>query len=88
MGKAKGVVSEAEWNAGRSAAGDVEKAGAILVALKEVGKGGMNMEQIGKAAGIKWPYSTVVALVKAGTLEVKKIGKANYFRIKAARRSS
>lgn len=82
MGKSKGVISEKEWSQGVNASGDVEKATAILAALEKAGKGGMNMDRIGLESGLKWPYSTVKALVKAGTLEVKKIGKANYFRIK------
>lgn len=87
MGKSKGVISEKEWSQGVSASGDVEKAGAILAVLEKEGRGGMNMARIGLESGLKWPYSTVKALVKAGTLEVKKIGKANYFRIKRAKGS-
>ena len=88
MGKSKGVVSEQEWNSGVSASGSPEKASAILKVLEDVGTGGSTMAHIGLKAGIRWPYSTVRALVKAGTLEVKKIGKANYFRIKRKRASA
>ena len=82
----KGVISEKEWSSGVSAAGNVEKAAAILKVLEGAGRGGMNMSRIGLESGLKWPYSTVQALVKAGTLEKKKVGKANYFRIKTARK--
>jgi len=82
MAKSKGVVSEQEWTSGVSASGDAEKATAILAVLEKVGKGGMNMARIGLESGLKWPYSTVKALEKAGTLEFTKIGKANYFRIR------
>ena len=85
MGKSKGVISEKEWSQGVSASGDVEKATQILAALEKEGRGGMNMARIGLESGLKWPYSTVRAMVKAGTLEVKKVGKANYFRIKRAK---
>lgn len=78
----KGIISAEEWAKGKSATGDVEKASAILAVLKEVGKGGASMGAIGRKCGVKWPYSTVLALKKAGTLERKKIGKAYYYRIK------
>lgn len=84
MGKSKGVISEQEWNSGVNASGDSEKAAKVVVVLEKVGKGGMNMVQIGLESGLKWPYSTVQTLLKAGTLEKHKVGKANYFRVRKA----
>ena len=78
----KGIISAEEWAKGKSSVGNVEKASAVLEVLKEVGKGGANMGAIGRSSGLKWPYSTVQALRKSGTLERKKIGKAYFYRIK------
>lgn len=88
MAKSKGVISEKEWASGVSATGDAEKATVILKAIESAGRGGMNMVRIGLESGLKWPYSTVKALEKAGTLEVKKVGKANYFRIRHAKKAA
>jgi hypothetical protein len=75
-------ISEEEWASGKTAGSSAQKASAILVAFTGLGKGAINMEAIREASGLKWPYSTVKALVKAGTLEQKKLGKALYYRIK------
>ena len=88
MGKAKGAISETEWNRGRSAAGSPEKAGAIIEALEEVAPGALSMAAIGQKSGITWPYSTVKELVKSGTLEQKKIGKAMYYRLKRKKKTA
>lgn len=87
MARSKGVISEQEWATGVSTSTDSEKAAKVLKALKEVGRGGMTMDAIKAASGLKWPYSTVQALKKLGTLEVNKVGKANYFRIKGAKKA-
>ena len=83
---AKGVISEKEWDSGSSAQGVGEKASAILVYLRKL-DGAASMTAIAKGTKIKWPYSTVVAMAKQGTLEVKKIGKAKYYRVKGQRKA-
>ena len=87
MGKTKGVISEQEWTAGKSATGDVEKSSAIVQVLQKAGTSALTMEAIKRETGLKWPYSTVLALYKAGTLERKKISKAHYYRLKRGRKS-
>lgn len=82
---AKGIISEEEWDSGASAQGVGEKAGAILKFLRSI-DGGANMKAIAKGTKIKWPYSTVDAMYKQGTLDRKKVGKANYFRIKGQKK--
>lgn len=82
MSKVKGVISEEEWGEGKSAGGSMEKASAVLKVLQEVKEGAVTMEYIQRKCGLKWPYSTVKALVKAGTIEQKKIGKALFYRLK------
>lgn len=82
---AKGIISEKEWKSGSSALGVGEKAGAILEYLRKV-DGAASMKAIKAGTKITWPYSTVVAMAKQGTLEWKKIGKAKYYRIKGQRK--
>lgn len=85
---AKGIISEKEWDSGTSAQGVGEKAGAILVYLRKLEDGtGASMKAIASGTKIKWPYSTVIAMVKQGTLEEKKAGKAKYYRIKGQRKA-
>lgn len=81
MGKSKDRISEDEWNDGKSATGNVEKASAIIQVLEKVTPGALSMKAIKERTGITWPYSTVKALVKSKTLEQKKIGKALYYRL-------
>lgn len=85
----KGIITEKEWKAGTSSSSSPEKAAKVLTFLKTLGANGANMTAIKEGSGLKWPYSTVQALLKAGTLEKKKIGKANFFRMKGgAKRAS
>jgi len=77
-----GIVSEEEWNNGAGKSTDSEKAVRVIAYLTTLGRNGAKMTAIAKGTGLKWPYSTVVAMVKAGTLEAKKIGKAKAYRVK------
>ena len=85
MGKTKGIISAEEWAKGISAQGDDEKRSAIIKVLEEGNGAAYSMEAIGRKSGLKWPYSTVQALVKAGKVERKKIGKAHYYKLKVAK---
>lgn len=78
----KGIITEKEWKSGTASSTSPEKAAKVLTFLKTLGRNGANMDAIAKGSGLKWPYTTVKNLQKVGTLEVKKIGKANFFRIK------
>ena len=81
--KGKGIVSAKEWDSGSSTTNGTEKATKVLSFLETLEKNaGANMKAIAKGTGLTWPYSTVQALVKAGTVEEKKIGKAKFFRVK------
>lgn len=85
---AKGIISEREWDSGTSAQGVGEKASVILEYLRKLEDGtGASMKAIQAGTKIRWPYSTVVAMAKQGTLEVKKAGKAKYYRIKGQRKA-
>ena len=78
-----GIVSEAEWNDGASQASDSAKAAKVVAFLGTLGRSGAKMPAIAKGTGLKWPYSTVKALQKAGAVEAKKVGKAMAYRLKA-----
>ena len=80
--KITGVISAQDWENGSSSGNDSEKAAKVLVYLGTLAKGeAASMKAIKENAGMKWPYSTVKALVKLGTVAEKKIGKKNYFRV-------
>ena len=83
----KGIITEKEWTSGTSSSTSPEKASKVLSFLQTLGKKGANMNAIAQGSGLKWPYTTVRNLVKVGTLEEKKIGKANFFRIKGGARA-
>lgn len=78
----KGIITEKEWTAGTASSTSPEKAAKVLTFLKSLGAKGANMVAIAEGSGLKWPYTTVQNLLKAGTLEKKKVGKANFFRMK------
>lgn len=82
----KGVISEEDWDNGTSASGSIEKSSAVISYLGTVHAAKMSAIALGTK--LKWPYSTVQALVKAGTLERKKIGKAYFYRLKQGKRST
>ena len=68
---AKGLISEKEWNSGTSAQGVGEKAGVILQYLRKV-DGAASMKAIQAGTKIVWPYSTVIAMCKQGSLEWRR----------------
>ena len=84
---AKGVITEKEWESGSASASGSAKAAGILKYLGSV-DGAASMKAIKAGTKITWPYSTVQDLVKLGTLEFRKIGKAKYYRMKKARKSA
>ncbi len=79
----KGVISAKDWDAGVGTSTSTEKASKVLSFLETLETGeAAKMTTIGVGSGLKWPYSTVRALVKAGAVEEKKLGKAKYYRMK------
>lgn len=72
-------ISEEEWQNG-SAVSVSENKVAVLAAFKGL-KGGLDMREIGKRSGLKWPYGAVKALVEAGQLERKQFGKKFGYRL-------
>jgi hypothetical protein len=79
----QGVISAKEWDAGVGTTTSTEKAAKVIRFLESLEENAAaKMTAIATGSGLKWPYSTVKALVKAGTVEEKKLGKAKYYRLK------
>ena len=76
-----GKISEENWEKGISL-GNGEKEKKILEELGKIGKMGMDIVGIREVSGVKWIWSSLGKLNKEGKVEVKKIGKKNYYRIK------
>jgi hypothetical protein len=76
-----GKISEESWEKGISL-GNGEKEGKILEVLGKIGKMGIDVEGVREESGIKWVWGSLVKLNVEGKVEVKKIGKKNYYRIK------
>ena len=82
----KGVVSAQDWDKGTTGASQSDKAAKVLVYLEGLEKGaGAFMPAIAAGTGLKWPYSTVKALVKSGAVQEKKLGKALAYRAKPSK---
>lgn len=76
------IISEVEWESG-SAVSASENKEAVLKAFAKVAKGkGLDMKEIGKLSGLKWPYGAVKSLVADEKLERKKFGKKYGYRLK------
>ncbi len=81
--KTKGIVSANDWDTGVSGESSSEKAQKIVEYLGTLAKGeGAMMVAIKEGTGLKWPYSAVKVLVKAKTVEQKKVGKALAYRLR------
>jgi len=74
-------ISEEEWANG-SAVSASENREAVLKAFAKVKGAGMDMKEIGKLSGLKWPYGAVKTLVEEGKLERKQFGKKFGYRLK------
>jgi len=73
-------ISEKEWEEG-SAVSASENKEAVLKAFGKVAGKGMDMKEIAKLSGLKWPYGAVKALVEDGKLERKQFGKKFGYRM-------
>ena len=73
-------INEEEWESG-SAVSASENKEAVLKAFGKVKGKGMDMKEIGKLSGLKWPYGAVKALVEDGKLERKQFGKKFGYRL-------
>lgn len=81
-----GIISESDWDNGTAGANNSEKKNKVLEYLSGLEKGAAApMKTIGEQTGLKWPYSTVTKMVSDKVLEVRKIGKKNFFRVKASK---
>jgi|SaaInl4_150m_RNA_FD_contig_21_2353291_length_293_multi_5_in_0_out_0_1 hypothetical protein len=79
----KGIISGDDWDKGTAGESQSAKAQKVLKFLSTLEKGASaSMVAIASGTGLKWPYSTVIALGKSGTIEAKKLGKAKYYRLK------
>ena len=74
----KEVISEEEWENGKSREGNEEKELEIMKVLKSGER--ISSKGISERSGIKWVYSSLVNLVKKKKVERKKIGKKYYYR--------
>jgi hypothetical protein len=72
-------ISEKDWAEGTAVSASENKV-AVLGAFKGI-KGGLDMKEIGKLSGLKWPYGAVKALVEDGKLERKQFGKKFGYRL-------
>lgn len=75
-------ISEKEWEEGTSVSASENKE-QVLKAFGKV-KAGMDMKEIAKQSGLKWPYGAVKALVEEGKLERKQFGKKFGYRLVAS----
>jgi len=73
-------INAEEWEAGTAVSASENKE-AILKAFAKVKGKGMDMKEIGKLSGLKWPYGAVKALVEDGKLERKQFGKKFGYRM-------
>ena len=73
-------INEEEWENGSAVSASANKE-AILKAFEKVKGKGMDMREIAKLSGLKWPYGAVKALVEDGTLERKQFGKKFGYRM-------
>jgi hypothetical protein len=75
------IVNEQQWAEGNAVTSSENKE-AVKAAFENVGKAGMDLKEIAKQSGLKWPYGAVKALVEDGFLERKQFGRRYAYRVK------
>lgn len=74
------IIEEEVWESGTGVSASENKE-QILKAFAKIKGKGMDMKEIGKLSGLKWPYGAVKALVEDGKLERKQFGKKFGYRL-------
>lgn len=76
--KKKGVIDANDWD---NSTGVSDKQTAIVNALYDTNRGGMNQQGMEGATGIKWMYGPLKQLFEDKRVEKKKMGRSNYYRL-------